>query len=80
MQVRWSKLISLETEQDQDPGGRRGDWEGVTRNDKELRLFVQREKLAGGYFCTAANIWVATDRDSAVGSTERVIREAFDEF
>ena len=52
----------------------------MTRNDKELRLFVQREKLAGGYFCTAANISVATDRDSAVGSTERVIREAFDEF
>jgi len=61
MQVRWSKLISLETEQNQDPGERRGSWAGMTWNDKELRLFVQREKLVGGYFCTAANISVETE-------------------
>jgi hypothetical protein len=50
----------------------------MTWNDKELRLFVQREKLVGGYFCTAANISVETE--GLFGCTESVIREALDEF
>lgn len=51
---------------------------GMTWNDKELRLFVQREKLVGGNFCAAANISVETE--GLFGCTESVIREALDEF
>jgi hypothetical protein len=42
--------------------------------------FSGQSSLAAIFAPLPANISVATDRDSAVGSTERVIREAFDEF
>jgi len=74
------KSISLEAEQNQDPGESGGSWAGVTWNDKGHRLFAELKRFVGGHLCTAADLSVYTGGAIRCAEMRGGMREAFDDF